>query len=158
MRRPSSPPFERTKSGDGVQTALEEDLSLDSIATSIGSISILPANTVRAMLASLPIGSHPLAQMGQSREQKAAVMRTLVTRHRIESGRLVVAVLAYTVFLTSVAGAIALDDWQVMWLALGAIVVYGIGSAARHVRRRGWQRSVTLPEAQKQELAKYLFA
>ncbi|MEI7685427.1 MAG: hypothetical protein WCL32_10395, partial [Planctomycetota bacterium] len=89
---------------------IEEDLDLGAFSSMIGSIKMLPANTMGAMLRSLPTGGHPLAGIGQSREFKMAVASTIAVRHRIEGERTLVAVLAYSAIVASVAGAILIRD------------------------------------------------
>jgi hypothetical protein len=125
-----------------LQMWVEEELNLDAFAKSICAIRLLPAGTLGALLATLPVNDNAPATGKLSTAMKKALALTLTTVNRCECDRTGFGNLAYTVAAATVSAAVIESSWMPLAGVFLVAPVFGLAHLVRAARWRGWHRAL----------------
>jgi hypothetical protein len=107
---------------------IDDDLDLNHLASSLAAIQILPAGTVRAMLASLPIDKQTPGTAELSQSMKQALAATAAAIHGAQTDLTILAALSYLLAVICLVWAVIAWTWLPL---LGCLVIAAVRLAAR---------------------------
>jgi hypothetical protein len=99
---------------------VEDDLDLNLFASSVAAIRILPANTLRAMLASLPCDKQVTVTGELTRPVKEALAITASANHRAQTELTIIAAISHLLAVIFFTWAIFTWDWHPL---LGCLII-----------------------------------
>jgi hypothetical protein len=137
----------------------DEQLDLDILCDVLCTVRAVPEQILQGMLSSLPTVKSLKTTEKIPPASRGALAATIQTINGCQSDRTLIALIAYTTGLASLALAAILASWLPLLALLLVIPIFGLGLAINGLRLRRWRRKLSalrrdgLPERDFVELA-----